>query len=139
MAFRRRVTISLVLPLAAASLAACGDDDAGDAERFCGEIDANRAALTDPSLEYSDDIEPFLDLYRSIGDLAPLAIETEWQQLITNYETVSTVVPGDPESEEVAVTTALQTEQSAAAVDAWLQANCGISIGPLSTLVTHDG
>ncbi len=138
MPLRTAAICALATVVTAGALASCGDDDAGDAGRFCGEIDANRAALTQPALEYSDDIEPFLDLYRSIGDVAPLAIEAEWDQLIVNYETASTVVPGDPESEQLVISTALQTEQSAAAVDAWLQANCGITIGPLSTLVAHD-
>ena len=109
---------AIALSIAVSAPAACGDDDGGDAGRFCGEIDANRVALTQPSIAFSDDIEPFLDLYRSIGELAPLAIEREWDQLVLSYETASTVVLGDPESEELVVATALQSERSAAAVGA---------------------
>ncbi len=57
---------------------------------------ANKDALTNPTLTYADDIEPLLDLYRTIGELAPLAVERDWNQLVTAYETASTVVPGDP-------------------------------------------
>ena len=73
----------------------CTDEEPASAERFCGEIDVNETQLTVARPEYSDDIEPLLDLYRSIGDLAPLSIETEWDQLTAAYETASTVVPGD--------------------------------------------
>lgn len=132
------VPAMLVLVLALV-LGGCGTSDAGDAGRFCGEIDAHRGALTNPTIEYADDIEPFLDLYRSIGELAPIAIQAEWEQLVVNYETASTMVPGDPDSEQLVIATALQSEQSAAAVENWLRENCALEIGPLSTLVAQGG
>lgn len=120
-------------------LGACtGDGGAGNAERFCGEVQLNAAQLTQPNLQFSDDIEPLLDLYRSIGELAPLAIEPEWSQLITAYETASTVVPGDPESEQVALASIFSTEESAAAVDRWLETNCAVDIGPVFTIVAQN-
>jgi hypothetical protein len=118
-------------------LLACGDDG-GSAERFCGEIDENKAVLTDPALVYSDDIQPLLELYRDIADLAPLAIEAEWRQLLTTYETASTVVPGDAESEQTALAAAFQSESAAVAVADWLRANCSVDIGPLTTIVEQD-
>ena len=54
----------------------CGSE-AGDAERFCGEVAAHVDELTNPSLAFADDIEPLLELYRDIGAFAPLAIEEE--------------------------------------------------------------
>ncbi len=123
----------------AAMSTGCGNDEpAGDAERFCGEVQANAEALTQPNLEFSDDVEPFLDLYREIGALAPLAIEPEWDQLTAAYETAATVVPGDPTSEQVALETIFSTEKSAAKVDRWLQDNCAVDIGPVFTIVAHD-
>lgn len=114
-----------------------GSDGAGDAELFCGEVQVNADQLTQPDLQFSDDIEPFLDLYRQIGTLAPIAIELEWNQLIDAYETASTVVPGDPESEQAALKSIYSTEQSAAAVDQWLEANCAVDIGPVFTIVAQ--
>jgi hypothetical protein len=116
-----------------------GNDDSGDAQRFCGEVQVNAEQLTQPDLRFSNDIEPFLDLYREIGELAPLAIETEWSQLIDAYETASTVVVGDPESEQVALASIFSTEKSAAAVDRWLESNCAVDIGPVFTIVGQDG
>ena len=120
-------------------IAACGSDDAGNAERFCGEIEVNAERLTNPNLQFSDDIEPFLDLYREIGELAPLAIEIEWNQIVTAYETASTVVLGDPESEQQALVAIYSTEKSAAAVDRWLERNCAVDIGPVFTIVAQGG
>jgi hypothetical protein len=120
------------------ALAGCGDDGGGDAERFCGEVAANKDALTNPTLTYADDIEPLLDLYRTIGELAPLAIERDWNQLVTAYETASTVVPGDAESEQAALAMIYSSEKSAAAIDRWLVANCAVDIGPVFTIVPQD-
>lgn len=118
-------------------LGACGGDEAPSAERFCGEVAANKDALTNPALAYTDDIEPLLDLYREIGALAPIAVEPDWNHLVSAYETASTVVIGDQESEQEALTAIYSAEKSAAAVEAWLVANCAVDIGPVFTIVPH--
>ena len=133
---RRRGALGFVA-LAALTVAACGDEPAGNAERFCGEIAAHKDELTAPELRFSEDIAPVLDLYHSIGDLAPLSIEKEWDELVAAYETADTIVVGDPESEQVAVSAIYSAEASAAKVDAWLKANCAVDIGPVVTLVPH--
>jgi hypothetical protein len=130
-----RTLASVVAPLLAVWLVSGCTDDGPSAERFCGEVDANKAALTAPSLAYDDDIAAVLDLYRDIGTVAPLAIEDAWDQLVLNYETASTVVPGDAESVQRAVTMAYQSERSAVEVSEWLAANCNVYLGPLATLV----
>ncbi|MGB0113675.1 MAG: hypothetical protein WBP59_10675 [Ilumatobacteraceae bacterium] len=118
--------------------AACGGDEAPSAERFCGEVVANQDAITNPTLTYTDDIEPLLDLYRDIGDLAPIGVEAEWAQLVAAYETASTVVPGDEASEQEALAAIYSSEKSAAAIGRWLEANCAVDIGPVRTIVPHD-
>ena len=127
------------LLVGAAVISACSNDDpAGDAGRFCGEIEANQAQLVAPELVTSADVEPLLDLYRDIGELAPLAIEPEWDQLVLNYETASTVVPEDENSVQRAVEMALQSEQAGARVKQWLVENCALDIGPVATLAPHS-
>ena len=113
-------------------------DPAGDASRFCGEVEANKELLTAPDLASSDDIEPLLELYREIGQFAPLAIERDWDQLIANYETASTVVPGDEESEQRMIESALRTEKSAVAVSRWLATTCAVDLGPVATITPHE-
>jgi hypothetical protein len=98
-------------------------------------VSANKDALTNPQLGYTEDIDPLLDLYRDIGELAPLGVSAEWDQLVSAYETASTVVIGDQESEQAALTAAYSSEQSAAAIEAWLLANCAVDIGPVFTIV----
>ncbi len=119
------------------TVAACGDDASGDAERFCGEIDENKALLTDPQLRTADDIDAVLELYRDIADLAPLSIETEWNQLVSAYETASTAEPGDEESVQEALAAVYSSEGAAVAVSRWLVANCAVDIGPVVTIVDH--
>ena len=77
-------------------------------------------------------------LSAEIAELAPLSIEAEWRQLVTNYETASTIVPGDDESEQRVVEMAYQSERSAARVGEWLIANCALSLGPISTIVPQN-
>ncbi len=118
-----------------AALLGCSDEEpGGDAGRFCGEIAANQSQLISPQLATTVDVEALLELYREIGEFAPLAIEPEWDQLILNYETASTVVPGDPASTQSAVAMALQSEQAGARVQRWLVENCALDIGPVATL-----
>jgi len=123
---------------AAVLIAACGSGDTGgSAERFCGEVETNKEALTNPQLEFSDDIGPLLRLYADIGDVAPLAIEQEWDQLVSAYETASTVVPGDAESEQLVLASIYSSESAAAAVGSWLEENCAVDIGPVFTIVAQ--
>jgi hypothetical protein len=133
----RALTLGFALTLSI-SVAACGDDDAGSPERFCGEVAENRDQLTSPELAFSDDIQPLIDLYTEIGDLAPLSIQKEWNQIASAYETASTVVVDDPDSVQVATAAIYSAEASAAKVDTWLRTNCAVDIGPVVTLVPHQ-
>ncbi len=119
-------------------LACSNDEPGGDAERFCGEIEVNLEQLTAPDLQGALDVELLLELYRDIGEFAPLAIEPEWDQLILNYETASTIVPGDDASMQVAIATALRSEQAGARVKQWLLDNCALDIGPIATLAPQS-
>lgn len=115
--------------------AACGGGG-GDAERFCGEVQANRRAILDPTLAAPTDVDATLELYRSIGDVAPLDIAAEWDRLVVNLETASTVEPDDPDSLQQAVASAYATERSAIAVRDWLRSHCRVDLGPVATIVT---
>ena len=132
----RPIRAVLVLVAAAALLLGCGGDgSAGDAERFCGEVQANTRALVKPRLRSRADVETLLGLYRDLGDLAPLAIATEWNAVTLNYETASTVAPDDRASLQRVAARAYATERSAVTVHDWLLANCAVDIGPVATIV----
>ena len=115
----------------------CGDDGPGDTARFCTAVQEHAAELTTrPATE--EDIAGFIDLYRDIEDVAPLAIEAHWQALVLNYETASTVDMADPESVQRALAQAYATERSAVAVKSFLLANCNVDIGPIATVVPQN-
>jgi hypothetical protein len=119
-------------------MSGCGGETRS-AERFCTRVLDNKAALTQPQLAYEDDIEPLLELYRDVGRVAPLAVEADWNRLVEAYETASTVEPGDSAAEQRALAAIYSAEESAAAVDRWLRANCAVDIGPVFTIVPHEG
>ena len=127
---------AVLFPLATA---ACGGGDAGDPERFCGEVQENAQLLTAPNLAEADDpeaaVDDLLDEYRRIGQYAPLAIEAEWETLVAAYELADDMVAGDPESEQAALEAIFRAEKSAVAVADWLRENCGVDIGPVVTIV----
>ena len=130
------VGAAVLVPLAVVA-SSCGDDGPGDTARFCTEVQDHTAELT-TSPATADDIEGYLDLYRDIGDVAPLAIEAHWQAIVLNLETANTVDMADPESVQRALAQAYATERSAVAVKAFLLANCNVDIGPIATVVPQN-
>ena len=132
-----------LIPVAIAlvALAGCTGDDGSvqsDAERFCGEAIANRNSLVAPPLTTDAEIAATLDFYRLMGQLAPIGIAEEWNDLVVSLETASTLVPGDPDSEQLVAMTAYATEPSAFAVKTCLAQNCGLDI-PITTIAPQEG
>jgi hypothetical protein len=115
----------------------CGNDGPGDTERFCREVEEHLPQLTTNPATL-EEVEGFLDVYRRIGDVAPLEIEPHWDALVLNYETASTVEPDDPESLQQARARAYATEGSAVAVRDFLLTNCNVDMGPITTIVPHS-
>jgi hypothetical protein len=134
------VAVAMTVVAGAAILTGCGsgDDDGRSAEEFCAEVAANVAAIVTPPLATEDDVDATLDLYREMANMAPLAIEEEWRDLLFSIETASTLVPDDPDSMQRAVAVAFATEKSAVAVRSWILANCGVDIGPVTTIAPQD-
>ena len=124
-------------------MACGGDDESGDAERFCGEVAEHLDLLTRPELgaggDDDADIDALLAEYRRIGEFAPLAVEAEWDQLVEAYETAAAVDATDPESEQEALEAVFRAERSAVAVADWLRRTCAVDIGPIATIVPEVG
>lgn len=120
-------------------LAACerNTDVESDAERFCGEATAQTDTIVNPPLTTEAELQATLEFYRLMGQLAPVAIATEWNALVVNLETAAALVPGDPESEQLVAMTAYATEPSAFEVKRWLKANCGLDI-PITTIAPQE-
>jgi hypothetical protein len=126
--------ILVALTSATLAISACGDDGVqSDAERFCGEASTRREMIVSPPMATEDEVEATLDFYRLMGELAPVAIAEQWNQIVSALETASTVVPNDPESEQQVALQAYASERSAYEVAVWLQRNCGVDI-PITTI-----
>jgi hypothetical protein len=135
-----RLRIPLLLALVGAcALAACGGDDGAqsNAQRFCAEATAHRNAIVDPPVSDEAGLEATLDFYRLMGQLAPVSIAGEWEQLIVNLETAASFDPADRESEQRVVATAYATEAAAFEVWRWLDRNCGLRL-PITTIAPHE-
>ena len=119
-------------------LAACGDDSVqSDAQRFCGEATTRRDMIIAPPMSTEAELEATLDFYRLMGQLAPLAIAEQWNEIVAAMETAATVVPGDPDSEQQAALQAYATERAAYEVAVWLRRNCGVEI-PIITIAPQE-
>ena len=120
------------------TLAACGDGGVqSDAERFCGEASTRRDMIVAPPMATEQEVDATLDFYRLMGELAPVAIADQWNQIVTAMETASTVVPGDPDSQQQVALQAYATERSAYEVAVWLKRNCGVDI-PITTIAPQE-
>ncbi|CAN5771289.1 hypothetical protein BH20ACT4_BH20ACT4_11320 [soil metagenome] len=137
---RRSQRLLVSLAALAAVGGACGGDAAtANAEKFCAEVDVNKLAITAPKLRTEGDVMAFVDLHRRLGELAPLAIAQEWNDVTSNYETAATIDPDDPQSVERSKSKAYATERSAVIVRDWLRATCRVNLGPVTTIVPQRG
>jgi hypothetical protein len=124
-----RAALPLIALVASLSLAACDDDGGGDAEQFCASVADNVEALRAvPATDVA--VEELIDLWRDVGDDAPLAVAAEWDAHAANLELAWT--SDDPQE---VVASAFAAERSAVAVADWLADNCGIDWGPVTTIV----
>ena len=115
----------LVAVVAAPSPSAACDDDG---RRRRAVLRRRRRATSrryGPIRRPTDDVDDLIDLWRDVGDDAPLAIEAEWDAHADNLELAWT---SDDQQEVVASTFA--AERSAVAIADWLADNCGIDLGP---------
>jgi hypothetical protein len=134
----RRLIRAVVAPALVAVLVGCGDDGVdADAERFCGEARDRRDTIVAPPMANQAELDASLQFFRLMGELAPLEIAEQWNELVLAMETASTVVPGDADSEQRAAIQAYAAERSAYEVAVWLKRYCAIDI-PLTTIAPQD-
>jgi hypothetical protein len=129
---------AILLAFVLTTLAACGDDGVqSDAERFCGEASTRRDMIVAPPMATEAEVEATLDFYRLMGELAPVAISEQWNDIVHAMETASTIAPADPESQQQVALQAYATERSAYEVAVWLKRNCGVDI-PITTIAPQE-
>jgi len=125
---RRRWRALVVVLAAAGGVAGCRDGGGGDTAQFCEMVQTDIGALrSEPTT--AQEVESLIDLWREVGDEAPLAIETDWSAIVLMMETAWT-----GEDQEEAFARIYATERSSVAVARWLSDNCAIDFGPVSTI-----
>ena len=135
----RAVRVTVAALLATGVLGGCGDDAVEpDAARFCAEVSANRSAIVEPTLATELDIAVMVDLYRRLGDLAPLAVADEWQALLAVIERADALARGDAGAVTNVVEAAYAAERAAVRVAEWVLASCGVDLGPVTTISPQD-
>jgi hypothetical protein len=129
---------AILLAFVLTTLTACGDDGVqSDAERFCGEASTRRDMIVAPPMATEAEVEATLDFYRLMGELAPVAIAEQWNDIVHAMETASTIAPADPDSQQQVALQAYATERSAYEVAVWLKRNCGVDI-PITTIAPQE-
>lgn len=133
-ATRILAVLAALLPLGAA---ACSDDAAQRSEaNYCTQVGNHLADLNAPSLATGDDIDRVVDAWRAVAQSAPLAIEEEWNTMVANIETASTVDPNDADSMQLVADSARSSEPAANRVIAYTQQRCGALIGSVAPTPT---
>jgi len=129
MAGMRRLPVLVLLGVVAVGAgAACREDTGNTGERYCGAIKTNLERLNEPSIDSPAEIQATLEMFRAIVDAAPAAIEPEWQQLLTNIETASTVDPDDAESLQRVSDVARSSKPAATRVQQYTDQLCALKI-----------
>lgn len=118
------------LGVAAVVLAGCSDDATQRTEaHYCTEVGNHISDLNAPVVATQADIDRVLKSWRTVSGSAPLAIQPEWEVVVNNVETASTVDPADPASLQKVADTARASEQASNRVIAYTMARCGAQIG----------
>jgi hypothetical protein len=121
---------SVALSVASLTMISCGNAPTRSAERFCGELTAHKADIRElPTSDTS--IAQLITLYSQMGEVAPLDIQADWDQLSTNLKTASSVDVKDPASVQAAADSAYATQKSAQSLAAWALTVCGFDVGAI--------
>ena len=137
---RRALAVGLVaVALGTLGLAACDRGGrGGDTASFCADVDHNIDYLRFADFQNLDQVDTVIDLYTKIGDNAPLEIEPDWDAIVLELRTVRDTDLTDAHAVEEMYARIYRTERSYLAVVDWLQVNCGVDLGPVVTIVSHD-
>jgi hypothetical protein len=120
---------ALAVPLLLVAGVACGHQADHSIAAYCGQVQSNLVPLNAPAISTAADIDTTLAMYHAIGDLAPAAVAPEWQTMIASLETVSTLVPGDPDQVAAVNEAALSSQSAATRIQQYTKQQCNLDIG----------
>jgi hypothetical protein len=136
-AARTTTLAATMMALALASLGACGDSaDQRSEANYCTQVGNHLTDLNSPSIAADGDIDRVLDAWRTVSKSAPIAVQAEWETMVTNLETAITVDPNDPASMQLVADTARKSEPAANRVISYTQQRCGALIGNVAPTPT---
>ena len=115
------------LTIAVTVMAACGGSPERSSSRFCSELDRQLPGLQGPVATQADQ-DALVARYDELGEITPLAVEEDWQQLADLVHTAASVVPNDPASVQKVSDQTYATERAYRRIVEWVSANCGITM-----------
>jgi hypothetical protein len=118
------------------AIAACSSDapTATDA-RYCATISANLDQLNAPSIVDTVGIEATSTLYRTITDIAPLAVQKEWETMTSVLAAAATADAKDPAAVQKIADMARSSQHAATAIADYTTKVCGVTLAaPTTTL-----
>lgn len=135
-----RPAAAVVMALASAgfALVACGGSPERSSSRFCSRLDQQLPALLGPYATQEEQ-DALLARYQDLGEVAPLAVEEDWQALTELVQTAITVAPGDQESTQRLADAAYATERAYRRIHEWVATTCGLTMpdpGGIETTTT---
>jgi hypothetical protein len=127
----------LAFPAIALAITGCSDDPEPRSEgRYCTEVGNHLSALNSPTLAVPADIDAMLDEWRTVAGAAPIAIQQEWDTMMSAMETAATVDPNDTASVQLVADTARASEPAANRVIDYTFTKCNATIGAVTPVVT---
>ena len=134
---RRRFALVATCVAVAAPLTAClGGSPERSEVAYCTAVGDHLAELNTTSFADAVEVERVLAVWRSVGEVAPIAVEPEWRTVIAAMETTAVVTPGDPESAKQAADVLRRAQPAADRLIDYTFRLCNTVIGPTAPVVT---
>jgi hypothetical protein len=108
---------------------ACSSDSSRSESAYCTAVGKHLDQLNNPAITSSADITATISVYRSVAEVAPLAVQPEWETLLASVQTAATVTPSDPASVQLAADTAREAQPAATRVSTYTAQRCGLQLG----------
>jgi len=126
----------VLIALACGVIGSCSSDTppATDAQ-YCAAISANLDQLNAPSIVDAAGIEATSTLYRSITDIAPLAVQKEWETVTSNVAAAAALDPNDPAAVQRIADMARSSQHAATAIADYTTKICGVTLATPTTTV----
>lgn len=109
------------------TLTACGGGPSRSTSSFCTELDRQLPRLDGP-LTSQEDLDALVRRYEDLGDVAPLAVEQDWDRLTDLVRAAATAAIDDPEAVQDVADQTYATERAYVRITEWVNANCGLTM-----------